>query len=150
MARLSFLTDVFLFVLLGARHATWLWNGTNRYVFGESPHGVYPIGPVLAGTVVPLCFPGMKVQAVSASNVFKVRDHSPLFTTACGHNSRSHYSGLSWTDSRGKTKQTKQPQQICFIFNISPLLPYLLDHIGPWAEALYVVAWGSTSNQEKL
>lgn len=43
-----------------------------RYVFGESPHGVYPIGPVLAGTVVPLCFPGMKVQAVSASNVFKV------------------------------------------------------------------------------
>jgi len=45
---------------------------SRRYVFGESPHGVFPIGPVLAGTVVNLCFPGMVVKAVSASNVFKV------------------------------------------------------------------------------
>eukprot|EP00750_Incisomonas_marina_P003016 INCI1281.2.p1 GENE.INCI1281.2~~INCI1281.2.p1 ORF type:complete len:309 (+),score=38.08 INCI1281.2:103-1029(+) len=45
---------------------------TKRYVFGESPHGVFPLGPVLAGTVVNLCFEGMVVQAVSASNVFRV------------------------------------------------------------------------------
>lgn len=47
-------------------------DDTRRYVFGESPHGVFPLGPVLAGTVVHLCFPGLKVQAISASNVFRV------------------------------------------------------------------------------
>jgi hypothetical protein len=43
-----------------------------KYAFGESPHGVFPMGPILAGTVVHLCFPGMTVQAISASNIFRV------------------------------------------------------------------------------
>lgn len=43
---------------------------TRKYVFAELPHGVYPFGPILAGTVCDKIFPNLKVYAISASNVF--------------------------------------------------------------------------------
>ena len=36
---------------------------TRKYVFAESPHGVMPLGPVLAGTAVHMIFPKMTVGA---------------------------------------------------------------------------------------
>jgi len=46
-----------------------------HYVFCHFPHGVYPMGPILAATFVDKMFPGMKVFGISADNVFRVPFH---------------------------------------------------------------------------
>jgi len=46
-----------------------------HYMFCHFPHGVFPLGPILAATFVHKMFPGMKVYGISADNVFRVPLH---------------------------------------------------------------------------
>mmetsp|Transcript_22134 Transcript_22134/g.61235 ORF Transcript_22134/g.61235 Transcript_22134/m.61235 type:complete len:334 (-) Transcript_22134:512-1513(-) len=43
-----------------------------RYVFVEFPHGVFPMGPLVAGTLCQAIFPGITIYSLAASSVFNV------------------------------------------------------------------------------
>lgn len=43
-----------------------------RYVLAEFPHGSFPIGPIVAGTLVQSLFPDAPVYSVAASSVFYI------------------------------------------------------------------------------
>ena len=46
-------------------------HGKN-YVFAEFPHGVFPMGPLLAGTLCNVLFPGFNIYSISASALFYI------------------------------------------------------------------------------
>jgi hypothetical protein len=43
-----------------------------NYVLAEFPHGVVPVGPILAASVVDRVWPGIKVHAIAASVLFYI------------------------------------------------------------------------------
>ena len=43
-----------------------------RYLFAEFPHGTFPIGPLLAGTLITKMFPGEKIYSLAADVLFKI------------------------------------------------------------------------------
>ncbi|GMH39682.1 hypothetical protein BSKO_07580 [Bryopsis sp. KO-2023] len=43
-----------------------------KVIFAEFPHGTYPMGPLLAGTLIPKMFPGRKIYSVAASVLFRI------------------------------------------------------------------------------
>jgi diacylglycerol O-acyltransferase 2, plant len=43
-----------------------------RYVFTEFPHGVFPMGPLVAGTLMQTLFPDWSIYSVAASSVFNI------------------------------------------------------------------------------
>lgn len=43
-----------------------------KAIFAEFPHGTYPMGPLLAGTLIPTMFKGRKIYSVAASTLFFV------------------------------------------------------------------------------
>eukprot|EP00210_Caulerpa_lentillifera_P004313 g4116.t1 len=45
---------------------------TNKYLFAEFPHGTFPMGPILAATLIPKMFPGEKVYSLAADVLFKI------------------------------------------------------------------------------
>jgi hypothetical protein len=42
------------------------------YVFVEFPHGVFPMGPLVAGTLVNIMFPDFKIFSLAANSVFTI------------------------------------------------------------------------------
>jgi 2-acylglycerol O-acyltransferase 2 len=61
-----------------------------HYIFTEFPHGVYPMGPLVAGTLMQTLFPDWSIYSVAASSVFKI----PLWR---------HF--ISWIGSRPATSK---------------------------------------------
>jgi len=45
---------------------------TKNYIFAEFPHGTFPMGPVLAATLIPKMFPGVKIYSLAANILFKI------------------------------------------------------------------------------
>lgn len=43
-----------------------------KVIFAEFPHGTYPMGPLLAGTLIPTMFKGRKIYSLAASTLFRV------------------------------------------------------------------------------
>lgn len=43
-----------------------------RIIFAEFPHGTYPMGPLLAGTLIPKMFEGHKIYSIAASVLFRI------------------------------------------------------------------------------
>ncbi|CAD7694679.1 unnamed protein product [Ostreobium quekettii] len=51
-----------------------------KYIIAEFPHGTYPVGPLLAGTLIPRLFPGRCVHSVGASVLFKIPLYKQMFS----------------------------------------------------------------------
>ncbi|KAL6760872.1 diacylglycerol acyltransferase [Haematococcus lacustris] len=45
---------------------------TKRYVLYEAPHGTFPIGPIVAGTLCQTFFPDAPIYSVAANSVFNI------------------------------------------------------------------------------
>ncbi|CAD7694910.1 unnamed protein product [Ostreobium quekettii] len=52
----------------------------SRYIIAEFPHGTYPVGPLLAGTLIPRMFPGRCVLSVGASVLFRIPLYKQMFS----------------------------------------------------------------------
>ena len=61
-----------------------------KYILVEFPHGSFPIGPIVAGTLIQTMFPNDPVYSVAASSVFYI----PLWR---------HF--IAWIGSLPATKQ---------------------------------------------
>lgn len=51
-----------------------------KYIIAEFPHGTYPMGPFLGGTMIPRLFPGRRVLSVGASVLFKIPLYKHIMT----------------------------------------------------------------------
>ncbi|GFH14822.1 uncharacterized protein HaLaN_10943, partial [Haematococcus lacustris] len=45
---------------------------TKRYILYEAPHGTFPIGPIVAGTLCQTFFPDAPIYSVAANSVFNI------------------------------------------------------------------------------